>query len=227
MIFAVLNLPHVGRTAIVPPMETPVEFSDDSIDDGDISRDPAGLPPNASMKNVKLKHMKHLSYFNVAVSYVSWNESMTLESATQTEKAAANFYGSALVLEKEYYFTPRWGWALQGFLMAGLANFGGSQQTLLFTASERSWFGAGVSPRLTYRMYKPITVSLGGVGLYRNVDIGNSNAAVDITSGSDFNVGGTVDLRAQLAPNLELRQEFGILAIQASVIWSLGVGYKF
>ena len=162
----------------------------------------------------------------ISISYLSWTEIVDFESASNTDRGAANFYGNAISFEKEYYNKKRSGFAFEASVLSGQANVGGSQTVLTYQDSYKKYFGFLASARYAYRLTNVLTFSVGPMALYRSVKLPVLN---DVTakSGSDLNFGVLGELGVRLGRNFELRQTFGSLSFKANAIWSVGLGYKF
>lgn len=176
---------------------------------------------------VKQKPFTYIDYTTIALSFVSWGESVRLTQGALTDRAHANLLGNSILLEWEHYFQPRLGWILRGSYLFGVADVGGTQSQITYQQSNESWWGAESSVRLGYRLSKWIIGTTGPMGLYRELALPDSPAGVSATSGSTFNVGWTADLRMRLINSIEVREEIGFLLFAADTYWTLGAGYKF
>lgn len=170
--------------------------------------------------------MGELKLTTVSLSYLSWTEFVDLDDGTFTDRAYANFYGNALAIERES-FTGRHGYALEGALLMGQANAGGTQTVITYQTSYQKWTGLMATARYAYRVSPQITMSIGPLALSRQMNWPSEGTNVDVKSGSPMNFGILGDLRLRLTRDWELKQTIGTLAFKASTIWSLGVGYKF
>lgn len=179
--------------------------------------------------NIKTNPRKFssLNFATISISYLSWGEKVSLSQAGKPDQAHCNMLGNSLGVEWEHYFEPRYGFTLQGSLLFGVADVGGTQSKLPFSRANQHWWGAGASTHFAYRFSKWVISSLGPILVYRNLSLSNDPSGTSAESGATVNIGATVDLRMRLSDQLEIREEIGSLAINASTYWSVGLGYKF
>jgi hypothetical protein len=175
----------------------------------------------------KAKKFSYLNFATISLSYVSWGEKVALSQGALTDKAHGNMLGNALGLEWEHYFEPRYGFVLQGSFLMGVADVGGTQAVLTYNQVNQHWWGAGATARMAYRFSKWAISSMGPIFIYRDLTLPNDPSGTSAKSVASENVGGTIDLRMRLTDTLEVREEFGALALNASSYWALGLGYKF
>jgi len=180
--------------------------------------------PSFAQDDSSIKGNVNLSTWTV--SYISWTEYVDLTDGVLTDETHANIYGNALTYEAEFYRGYRYGWAYEVGFLSGQANAGGTQPLLTYQSANQKWFGAEIATRVAYRLTPQITMSIGPMGLYRNLKF-PSEGGVDAKSGASFNFVMLGDLRMRLNRNWELRQQIGSMSFRASTYWSFGLGYKY
>jgi hypothetical protein len=179
------------------------------------------------MPDVKASDKSNLlNLTTVSVSYLSWTEFVDLDNGLVVDRSYANFYGVALAYEKEN-FDKRWGTSIEGSVLSGQANAGGTQTAITYQTSYHNWYGASASYKLAYRLSPQITLAVGPAAIYRNIKWPVEGTNITVTSGAPLNVAAIFDLRIRMTRQWEIRQTIGTLAFKASTIWSLGLGYKF
>ena len=191
---------------------------DDDLDDEivpEVVAKPAPPPPR----------FRTVEFTTLSFSYVSWKEQVTLSGPTGTDSAYANFYGNSFGYEHETYLKPTNG-TLYGFdFMFGRASVGGSQVNVPYQEGSVGWLGIDFSYRYVHRLTNQIAMSVGPLLLARQAKLPADD--VDVSSGSQYNIGAIADLRLRLSKPLEIHQMIGTLYMKASTIWSFGLGYKF
>jgi hypothetical protein len=168
-----------------------------------------------------------INYLTFTLSYLSWGEKVQLTRAAQTDQAHCNMLGNSLGVEWEHYYELRYGYILQGAALFGVADVGGTQSSLAFNQINQHWWGAESSVRFAYRFSKWTITSIGPIVIYRGLKLTDDPSGTSAQSGATVNAGATADLRMRLNDSLELREEIGALAVNASTYWSVGLGYKF
>jgi hypothetical protein len=185
----------------------------------------SGLAQDQLVSPGSVKTSNAKSHVTVALSYLSWNEAVSINSASGTSQSTANLFGNALAFDLERYFHVRFAMIYQLSALYGVANIGSGDSA--YQLSGLNWWGAGTSVRLGYRLTRRLISSLGPIALFRQLSPPTDSSGSNATSGSSFNYGATLDLRWDLTPRLVVRQEIGTLFVRASTFWQLGVGYKF
>jgi hypothetical protein len=171
------------------------------------------------------QHGQH--FYSLTLNYLSWNETTDFTNTSAHATATSAFYGNSLIADYEHYATVRYGFILQGGVLIGLANIGGSQSSPSYHLDGQKWSGLELGARGAYRLTRTITLSIGALALDRAINLPNDPSGTSATTSSAFNYGFTGDLRLRLSDHWLLKQELGSLLVKSSTFWSIGSGYIF
>jgi hypothetical protein len=164
-----------------------------------------------------------------SLNYISWQEALTLQNPSISDHAWSNFFGNSLNVSYE----NSWGQSLSRFylleagIISGLASAGGSQNILTYQQSNINWTGFTISPRFLYNLSPQVGISLGPYVLYRSISYPTTSSGVSASSGSLLNEGLYAEAREVLWSSVQIQQGLGWLALNSSVLWNLGLGYRF
>lgn len=174
------------------------------------------------------KPAEHIrSHFKIELSYITWKEMVSVKGPTGSEKIYGDYIGNAIAIGYESYWSAKWGSIIDGGLLLGQANLGGSQTLVPYQESDLRWWGLKASYRATYRLSPQIITSMGPMVLGRQIDLPLSSAANEVKSGATVNHGIVADVTCLLTSTFAIRTELGGLLQEASTVWSLGIGYRF
>lgn len=174
------------------------------------------------------KPAEHIrSHFKIELSYTTWKEMVSVKGPTGSEKIYGDYIGNALGIGYESSWSAKWGSIIDGGLLLGQANLGGSQTLVPYQKSDLRWWGLKASYRATYRLSPQIITSMGPVVLGRQIDLPLTAAANEVKSGATVNYGIVADVTCLLTSTFAIRTELGGLLQEASTLWSLGIGYRF
>jgi hypothetical protein len=166
--------------------------------------------------------------WSASVSLLSWQEQVTLQNGATTDYATANFYGAGIQLAKSSFYgeSKSHGTWLELSLLSGSTTVGGTQPTLSYQNSNLPWWGSALSYLYAYRLSDQLLLCVGPEVLYRQISyasIGGTTAS----SGANLNYGLTAEMREKVNDRLAIYQSIGALLVQASTLWSFGLGYDF
>ena len=189
----------------------------------------AGAQATTSKTKVVSPKKNHPALWTLAIGYESWQEQLSLKGPSSQDTGNANFLGNNLTLSRISAFG---GWAHHGSLFEaslvyGVVSAGGTQSLLTYQLANAPFYGLSGSWRLAYIVAPKVIMSAGPLFLIRQISYPNTPTSVTATSGSNFNYGLYGEVRETLFPHFELQQGMGTLLANASIIWSLGLGYHF
>ena len=184
--------------------------------------EPAKLEGNQSQPEIQ-------NHWTSSLSYISWQEALTLQNPSISDRAWSNFFGNSLNMTYE----NSWGqsqsrfYLIEAGVISGLATAGGSQNILTYQQSNINWTGLTFSTRFLYNLSPQVGISIGPYVLYRSISYPTTSSGVSASSGSFLNEGLYAQACEDLWPRVQIQQGLGWLAGNASVLWSLGLGYRF
>ena len=165
----------------------------------------------------------------LTVSFVSWQEQLTITDGALTEEVLANIFGNAISYSYQNYFAVRHGSVIELGLFNGNANQGGAQANIGYTPTQISCLGFWASYRYAFRLTKSATMSFGPYALARQLTWPSDPAGgtAEAKSGAGTNFGALIELEMRLCEAWFLEQRIANMTAKATTLWSLGLGYKF
>ncbi len=168
-------------------------------------------------------------HWNVSLGYLSWQETLTLQSGTAKDFGSSNFSGNNLNLSYEGDFgqSPH-GWRVDGGFSAGTATAGGNQALLVYQSSNVPWTGENLSVLYRLQLSPTMTLAAGPLALARQISYPTvTNSTTTATSGASVNFGAQGNLRFNLTPTWNVQFLMGALGSNANTLWDFSIGYLF
>ena len=161
--------------------------------------------------------------------YVSWEEQLTVNSATASDWGVANFSGNLISIDRESYFStaPHHGVIYEAGLLYGVVDAQDKGGLLTYSVANISYSAEEISYRYLYRFTSKVAMSVGPILMARQVTLGSVGNGTSATSGNNFNYGAIFDARATLFPKFDFIMTGGTLLSNASTLWGLSIGYLF
>lgn len=161
-----------------------------------------------------------------SISYFSWTEKVLLDQGPISDNTRAQFSGTGLHFERASSWS-RWAISPELSFLTGAAAAGGTSSILSYSPPRTSFVGLHFQIKSDFRFSPRVLFSIGPGVLYRKISFENTNAAMSVTSGSDFNTTVLGELKIRLNSNWDLRQQLGAVLFNAYAYWGLGLGYRF
>lgn len=165
----------------------------------------------------------------LTVSFMSWQEILTLSDAFSTIEVPANIFGNIIAYNHQKYFNVRNGTVFEIGFFSGTANQGGAQTDLGYAPTQILCRGFLASYRYAFRLSNAATISFGPHVLFRQLEWPHDPGAgaTDAKSGTPINYGALFGLDVRLGKTWSLEQRIASMGVKATTLWSLGLGYKF
>ncbi|AZZ38141.1 hypothetical protein CIK05_15480 [Bdellovibrio sp. qaytius] len=166
---------------------------------------------------------KTYTYQSVGISHIQFQEDLNLEKNISLDKDYASLRGTVIQFQKQTSVQGL------GFSMGAIAGLGravaaGSGGTLSYSGGAQ-WFLLGVTPKIYYRLTKPISFGVQGLAFYKSTKWADYNG-ITATSKHNFNFAVLGDLTMQLTDYIEFVQSAGSINGDAT-LWKIGLNYLF
>ncbi len=160
---------------------------------------------------------------SIGLAQIQFQEDLRLEKTITRGTDFANYRGTVLQFQKQSSIKEI------GFSMGALAGTGravaaGSDDTLVYSGGAK-WFLFGITPKIYYRLTRPVSFGIQGLAFFKNVQWADYNG-ISATSKHNFNFAVLGDISIQILPELELVQSVGSINGDAT-LWKIGLNYLY
>ena len=168
------------------------------------------------------------SRWGVSLSYLSWQENLSVQNGSLKDYGTANFSGNELNLSYEFYSHahPRHGVRLSGGIATGVTTAGGNLAYLTYQTSNVPWTLEEFSAAYAFQLSPNINLGVGALMMARQLSYPTWNGT-SATSGQSTNIGYETELRVNLTDHWNLQFQLAGLSNNASTLWAFAIGYLF
>lgn len=164
--------------------------------------------------------------FSLHFQYVNWTENMRLQQNGVVSADFANFSGSAVGGGFEYQ-NEKYGFGTDINLLSTRASGGGNSGVISYSKGKVPSFGAQLIPRAYLRITEKFDLGFSVPIHYRQISWATETSGLEVSSGKNLNVAGTLDFRILLTPHLVFNQSLGPYGSENNTLWMMGLGYRW
>lgn len=166
---------------------------------------------------------KVYTYHSLGIAHIQFQEDLNLEKNISRETDFATYRGTVIQLQKQSSIQGL-GYSMGGIIGTGRAVAAGSGETLVYTGGS-NWFLVGITPKIYYRLTKPISFGIQSLAFYKNITFPDNNA-IQAKAKQKLSFAILGDLTIQLNQDIEFVQSVGSMNGD-STLWKIGMNYTY